>query len=116
VQVQGHELSKRENVLELIARGGTMSVYAEQVQSRILSLLEKLPPESLAVVEQFVRFVYELAQKGQVVETVTKPQGAPYLYPTVPVPASSLRRWVNLLAEGYEGDALADTEALYDEV
>ncbi len=93
-----------------------MSGVAEQVQSRIVSLLEELPPESLSVVEQFVRFVYELAQKGQVLETVAKPPGAPYLYPTVPVPASSLRAWVNLLPEGYEGDALADTEALYDEV
>ncbi len=93
-----------------------MSVYAEQVQSQILSLLEKLPPESLNVVEQFVRFVYELAQKGQVVATVAKPPGAPYLYPTVPVPASTLRQLVDLLPEGYEGDALADTEALYDEV
>jgi hypothetical protein len=92
-----------------------MNVYAEQVQNRILPLLEKLPPESLSVVEQFVRFVHELAQKGQVVETVAKPQGAPYLYPTVPVPASSLTWWVNLLPEGYDGDALADTEALYDE-
>jgi hypothetical protein len=91
-----------------------MNASAEQIQNRILPLLEKLPPESLAVVEQFVRFLQEQAQKGQVVETV-KPTGAPYLYPTVPVPASSLAQWVNLLPEGYDGDALADTEALYDE-
>jgi hypothetical protein len=92
-----------------------MSAYADQVQRRILPLLETLPPESLTVVEQFVRFVHELAQEGQVVET-SKPKGrAPYLYPTVPVPASSLAQWVNLLPEGYDGDALADTEALYDE-
>jgi hypothetical protein len=92
-----------------------MNASAEQIQNRILPLLEKLPPESLAVVEQFVRFVQEQAQKGQVVEIVVKPTGAPYLYPTVPVPASSLAQWVNLLPEGYDGDALADTEALYDE-
>jgi len=91
-----------------------MNASAEQIQNRILPLLEKLPPESLAVVEQFVRFLQEQAQKGRVVETV-KPTGAPYLYPTVPVPASSLAQWVNLLPEGYDGDALADTEALYDE-
>jgi len=93
-----------------------MSAYAE-VQSRILPLLEQLPPESLTVVEQFVRFVQEQAQKGQVIESVSKPkERAPYLYPTVPVPAASLAQWVNLLPEGYDGDALADTEALYDEV
>lgn len=37
-------------------------------------------------------------------------------YPTVENPASSLSDWLNLLPEGYDGDALADTEALYDEV
>ena len=92
-----------------------MNAYAEQVHNRILPLLEKLPPESLTVVEQFVQFVLERAQQGQVVKTVPQPTGAPYLYPTVPVPASSLAQWVNLLPEGYDGDALADTEALYDE-
>jgi len=40
----------------------------------------------------------------------------PYRYPTVPMPVSSLDVWMNLLPEGYEGDALADTEALYEEV
>jgi prevent-host-death family protein len=37
-------------------------------------------------------------------------------YPTVANPISSLDAWVDLLPEGYDGDALADTEALYDEV
>ena len=37
-------------------------------------------------------------------------------YPTVAKPISSLDAWVDLLPEGYDGDALADTEALYDEV
>ncbi len=94
-----------------------MSAYVEQIQNRILPLLEKLPPQSLTVVEQFVRFVFALAQTGQVVEAAPMAKGyAPYLYPTVPVPASSIAQWVNLLPEGYDGDALADTEALYDEV
>ncbi len=37
-------------------------------------------------------------------------------YPTVATPASSLNAWVNLIPDGCGGDALADTEALYDEV
>jgi prevent-host-death family protein len=37
-------------------------------------------------------------------------------YPTVANPPSSLKNWHNLIPDGYEGDALADTEALYDEV
>jgi len=37
-------------------------------------------------------------------------------YPTVANPPSSLEDWRSLIPDGYEGDALADTEALYDEV
>ena len=37
-------------------------------------------------------------------------------YPTVTPPASSLTAWKDLMPEGCGGDALADTEALYDEV
>jgi hypothetical protein len=37
------------------------------------------------------------------------------LYPSVGVPASSLDGLMALLTEGYKGDALADTQALYDE-
>ena len=38
---------------------------------------------------------------------------APYRYPTVPVPASSLGKFIDLMPP-VGGDALADTEALYD--
>jgi len=86
-------------------------------QSRILSLLNELPPESLALVERFVQFLREQAQRGQPVVVASEQEERPlYIYPTVPVPPSSLDKWMNLLPEGYEGDALADTEALYDEV
>ncbi len=93
-----------------------MSVTAvSPTKQTILTLLDKLPPESLATVETFVRFVYDQAQQGQPV--VTAPVETPrFRYPTVPVPASSLDSWLDLLPEGYDGDALADTEALYDEV
>jgi len=37
-------------------------------------------------------------------------------YPTVAPPAASLNAWKDLISEGCGGDALADTEALYDEV
>ena len=84
-------------------------------QSHILALLNDLPPESLTVVEQFVQFLREQARRGQPVVSVRE-ERPPYHYPTVPVPASSLDGWLDLVSEGYEGDALADTEALYDEV
>jgi len=39
----------------------------------------------------------------------------PYLYPTVPLPPSSLDGLVGIMPR-VGGDALADTESLYDEV
>jgi hypothetical protein len=79
-----------------------------------VDLLDELPPESLATVEAFIRFVHTQAHQGQPVETTAEPPPR-FRYPTVPVPASSLDAWMNLLPTGYDGDALADTEALYDE-
>ena len=88
-----------------------------EVSSHILSLLDELPPESLTVVEQFVRFLHEQARRGRTVTTVSEEnERPPYIYPSVAVPPSSIDAWLDLLPEGYEGDALADTEALYDEV
>lgn len=85
--------------------------------NHLLSLLDDLPPESLTVVERFVEFLREQARRGQpVVTLLEQKKKPPYLYPTIGVPASSLDRWLNLVPEGYEGNALADTETLYDEV
>jgi hypothetical protein len=72
---------------------------------KISELLDGLPPESLKVVEQFVRFLYQ-----------QEPATSEPRYATAPAPTSSLDAWTVLLLEGYTGDALADTEALYDEV
>ena len=86
-------------------------------QSRILALLDDLPPESLTLVERFVQFLRDQARRGQPVGSVSvREERRPYIYPTVPLPPSSLDGWLDLVPEGYEGDALADTEALYDEV
>jgi len=85
-------------------------------QSRIVSLLNELPPESLALVERFVEFLRDQARRGQPVGVPVREKRTRYAHPTVTVPASSLDRWLDLIPEGYEGDALADTEALYDEV
>ena len=73
-------------------------------KQRISELLDELPPESLRSVEDFVRFLHERKQ------LLSGP-----VYPTVENPADSLNAWLDLIPEGYEGNALADTEALYDE-
>jgi len=90
---------------------------AQATQGRIVALLDDLPPESLTLVERFVQFLRDQARRGQPVVSASVREGRPpYVFPTVPVPPSSLDAWLNLVPEGYEGDALKDTEALYDEV
>ncbi len=56
-----------------------------------------------------------MAQEGRTVGMRPNAgENAPYLYPTVPVPASVFARLSGIMPP-VEGDALADTEALYDE-
>lgn len=92
----------------------TMTQSPQTAPSHILDLLADLSPESLRFVEQFVLFLREQGQSPAPLTAQEK--RAPYLYPTVAAPASTIDAWVNLLPEGYEGDALADSEALYDDV
>ncbi len=94
----------------------SVSVASQVTKQRIITLLEELPPESLAVIEQFAEFLYQKAQPNQFVSVVSERQSHPYHYPTVPVPMSVFEELEDVLPDGYDGDALADTEALYDEV
>ncbi|MGC8782082.1 MAG: hypothetical protein ACP5UQ_14570 [Anaerolineae bacterium] len=84
-------------------------------KQRILSLLNDLPPEGIAVAEQFVRFLHQVARQGLPVDTTTsqQPDTPVFAYPTIGLSPASLDTWLNLMPEGYVGDALADTEALY---
>jgi hypothetical protein len=80
------------------------STSTQATKYAIAGMLDDLSPESLSAVEQFVRFL---------------PDRQPDLpaavrYPTKAAPATSLTGWVNLLSEGYDGNALADTEAISD--
>jgi len=87
----------------------------QEVQSRIGSLLINLPLETLTLVEQFVRFLYEQARRGQTVTVISEQkERPPYLYPTVVLPASTFTGLIGVMPP-VGGDALADTEALYDE-
>jgi hypothetical protein len=91
----------------------TLTKSPEAMQKHILALLADLPTDSLAFVEQLVMFLREKTHSPT--PLVTREKRAPYLFPTVAVPASTLNAWMNLLPKGYDGDALADSEALYDE-
>ncbi len=92
----------------------------DAARDRLRKLLDQLPAESLPVVEAFLRFLNRQAEEQKPV-VLTEPQSAgekqhsPRYPDTVTVPISALREVIGILPEGYEGDALADTEALYDE-
>lgn len=90
------------------------SQATQATQEHIRVLLAELSPDNLAFVEQFVLFLRDRMQSPA--PLVAREKRVPYLYPTVPVPASKLDAWMNLVPEGYDGDALADSEALYDDV
>jgi hypothetical protein len=79
-------------------------------------LLTTLPPESVRVVEQFVQFLSVQAQQGQPVAIVAGHEAhVSFCYPTIPVPAAVLDGVIGMVPR-VGGDALADTEALYDVV
>ena len=94
----------------------TVSTVAQETKQKIAAWLDELPPQSLTAVEQFVEFLRQKARQRQTLVTVAEKEAPPYLYPTVENPASSLSAWRDVIPGGCGGDALADTEALYDEV
>jgi hypothetical protein len=91
----------------------TTTKSPEAIQKHILVLLADLPTDSLAFVEQLVLFLRERTQPPATL--AAREKRAPYLYPTVPVPSSLVDGLVSIMPP-VGGDALADTEALYDQV
>ncbi|MBI3913902.1 MAG: hypothetical protein HY327_06920 [Chloroflexi bacterium] len=91
----------------------TLTKSPEAIKKRIAILLADFPPDRLDFVEQLVLFLHEQTQTPAT--RVTREKRAPYLYPTVPVSVTTLNAWMNLLPNGYEGDALADSEAVYED-
>ena len=83
---------------------------AQAAKRHITELLDDLPSESLSMVEQFVRFLCEQKRREQSIAG----ERSSFAHPEVSLPASSLDAWTGLLPEGYQGNALTDTEALYD--
>jgi hypothetical protein len=71
-------------------------------------LLDRLPPESLGTAEQFLRFL----QAGTSPKKSTGRAFAPR-YPTVALPTTALDALVGVMP-AIGGDALQDSESLYD--
>jgi hypothetical protein len=99
----------------LHTKGNSSRSHEHGEAKRVESLLRDLPPESILLLEQFADFLREQARQGQPVGFVSGTERTPFRYPTVSLSASKLKELTGILPD-VGGDALADTEALYDEV
>ena len=90
-------------------------------------LVEELSEEELRVAKRYLKCLHEgdvllereqaPQESGKECADVTERKKGPWLYPTVPLPASALDALIGILdSEDLRGDALADSEAIYDEV
>ena len=93
-------------------------IHHEALQKDIAALLDDLPSESLVTVKEFVTFMHYQLSKGQIVSTTEEHQA--YLrYPTIGVSPARILKLAESLSQdgfGYEGNALVDSEAVYDDV
>lgn len=85
----------------------TASPQDDKIQDEIIALLSELPFEAKTTVKQFTLFLSEQLRAKHEARPPAK---------IVTVPASSLVGLTGLLSPGYEGNALEDTEALYDDI
>jgi len=87
----------------------TRPAATRTIQREIVGQMKDLPLDGLVALRDFVVSLRQRAPRNQV-----SPQ-AFLRQPTVEMPADSLLRLLDLLPP-VGGDALADTEALYDQV
>jgi len=97
-----------------------LTVKSEEKENiqEIVTLLNDLPTDSLVTVRQFVAFLHQQAHAYPGIDQPPangKAEKPRYQYPTVSVPVAKLRELIGIMPL-VGGDALADTEALYDEV
>ena len=105
------DLRRRTSDVIAAARDGG-AIYITQFGRPVVVMVEY---------ERYERMITELERSSKQTSpemAVTEPSRSyrTQRYPTVANPISSLDAWVDLLPEGYDGDAVADTEALYDDV
>lgn len=95
-----------------MSTNGDAQESSEETRQRLIALLEEMPARDLDIIEKFALFIRQ--QGGQSVVAVAERKGEiPYQYPTVPVPASVFSELAGVMPP-VGGDALTDTESLYD--
>ena len=85
-------------------------IQVEVIQQDIHRTLEQLPLESLKMLQQFAAFLQ------QQVPEKTKPINGKRPLEIKTVPVSQVMKLAGALPTGYVGNALEDSEALYDDV
>lgn len=80
----------------------------QSIEAEIVAMLHDLSTDAKMTVMQFVRFLHD--QKSKPLPTTANK------LTVVSVPITSLSGFVGLLDPGYEGDALRDTEAYFDDL
>ncbi len=103
-QIHARGISQ-QSLKQMFIRGLQVFLREEATNQDKVSSTSTLPIDN----EAFAR--HKVANLGDASET----KGQVYCYPTVSIPPSSLDGLIAIIP-GIEGDALADTEALYDEV
>jgi len=78
-------------------------ISPDATKRKIIVMLETLAPDDLKLIE---RLAACLGRQELQVPGLT--------YPTILVPGERLAGWAKPRSQGYEGNALEDTEALYD--
>lgn len=95
-----------------MSTNGDAQENGKQTRQRLIALLEEMSARDLDIIEKFTLFIRQ--QGGQSVVAVAEREGEiPYQYPTVPVPASVFSELAGIMPP-VGGNALADTESLYD--
>ena len=90
----------------------TTSAPRTEIVEKIATLLEQLPPGAVMTLQE----IFELLARRQSMAAAEPTAGLhPYPYSTVVVPAGEALRLAAETPVGYSGDALADTETLYDQ-
>lgn len=97
-------------MLNTLSTTDTHERQVASIQQDIHKSIEQLPLESLKVLQQFAAFLEQQTANKQPLVSERQP------LKMVPVPASTLVGLTGVLNPGYEGNALEDTEALYDEL
>ena len=85
-------------------------LQVESIQQDIHKVVGQLPLESLKTLQQFAMFLQQQESEKPAFVNGKRPLEIKAL------PVSSLTGLIGALSPGYEGNALEDTEALYDDI